>query len=186
MIRFTLDAIDPKGPLRTHTLDLSTAVQRMRQAESTIASIIENVRAHEAVGHFGQSLATRSVDLRRCLDEVLEQFAARFAGKWVRVERVDGSDPVWVLAEHGLLKTTVLANALSNALKFSPQGGVVRIMVRRDGPDYVLVRITDRGAGIAPDVLKAFQESGRSRPARAPAARWAPASVSASCATTSG
>lgn len=165
-IRFTLDAIDPKGPFRTSTLDLGAAVQRMRQAETTIASIIENVRAHEAVGQFGQSLSTRPVDLGRCLDETLEQFAARLAGKAIRVERDEPDGPIWVAAEPNLLKTTVLANALSNALKFSPQGGVVRVTVRRDGPDHVQVRITDRGAGIAPDVLKAFQESGKiaSRP----------------------
>ncbi len=159
-IRFTLDALDPRSPFRAASLDLTVAVQRMRQAESTITGIIENVRAHEVFGLLGGSVPTRPTDVGRCLDDAVDLVSARFFGKSVRVERGYGSLPLWVFAEPTLLTGTVFSNALSNAFKFSPQDGIIRVEARRDGPDWVQVRITDRGAGVAPDILRAFLQSG--------------------------
>ncbi len=46
----------------------------------------------------------------------------------------------------------VLANLLSNALKFSPEGGDITAAVRRDDR-VVVVSVSDSGIGIAPEVL---------------------------------
>lgn len=46
----------------------------------------------------------------------------------------------------------VLANFLSNARRFSPDGGAIEIGARHAG-DVVAVRIKDHGVGIAPDAL---------------------------------
>jgi signal transduction histidine kinase len=46
----------------------------------------------------------------------------------------------------------VLANILNNSAKFTEPGGRIDLEVRRDGP-YVVIAITDSGAGIAPEVL---------------------------------
>jgi CheY-like chemotaxis protein len=46
----------------------------------------------------------------------------------------------------------VLANLLSNALKFTPAGGTVEVRLGRDA-DYAHLRITDSGIGIAPEML---------------------------------
>ena len=54
------------------------------------------------------------------------------------------ADPHWL--------HQVIANLLTNALKFTPAGGQVTITTRQDGPDAVL-QITDTGVGIPPDDL---------------------------------
>jgi signal transduction histidine kinase/CheY-like chemotaxis protein len=46
----------------------------------------------------------------------------------------------------------VVRNLLDNALKYTPAGGRVTVSVRREGDEAVL-RVSDTGAGIAPDVL---------------------------------
>jgi len=46
----------------------------------------------------------------------------------------------------------VLANLLNNASKFTPQGGTVRLAVRREGEEAVLV-VEDSGIGIPPEML---------------------------------
>ena len=46
----------------------------------------------------------------------------------------------------------VLWNLLSNAVKFTPAQGNVRLGVLREG-DYVVLRVSDDGAGIAPEFL---------------------------------
>jgi signal transduction histidine kinase len=46
----------------------------------------------------------------------------------------------------------VLANLVTNALRYTPAGGTITLSARRQG-DRVALSVTDTGAGIAPDVL---------------------------------
>jgi CheY-like chemotaxis protein len=46
----------------------------------------------------------------------------------------------------------ILVNVLSNANKYTPEGGSVRVTAAREG-EYAVVRVTDTGRGIAPDML---------------------------------
>lgn len=47
----------------------------------------------------------------------------------------------------------IVWNLLSNALKFTPQGGTVRVQVRREFDDVACIEVTDTGSGIAPELL---------------------------------
>jgi two-component system CheB/CheR fusion protein len=47
----------------------------------------------------------------------------------------------------------IVWNLLSNALKFTPQGGTVRVQVRREFDDMACIEVTDTGSGIAPELL---------------------------------
>ena len=70
--------------------------------------------------------------------------------KTIELERIvdDGLPPVET--DPGKLQQ-ILYNFLSNAIKFTPENGRVRIEARRDG-DSVRLSITDNGPGIAPDM----------------------------------
>ena len=46
----------------------------------------------------------------------------------------------------------IVANLLNNAAKYTPDGGRIRLQLTREG-DYAVVRVTDNGAGIPPDML---------------------------------
>jgi len=43
----------------------------------------------------------------------------------------------------------ILTNLLSNAIKFTPEGGRVSVTAGRDEEDYLVMRVTDTGVGIA-------------------------------------
>ncbi len=47
--------------------------------------------------------------------------------------------------------TQALVNLLSNASKYSPMGGTIRLSLERTGDNLLRVAVADRGAGIAPD-----------------------------------
>ncbi len=58
-----------------------------------------------------------------------------------------------------------LANVLDNALRHTPRGGTVDVACGEDAPGHAVVRVTDDGPGITPDVLPALFEL-TARPAR--------------------
>ena len=66
--------------------------------------------------------------------------------------RVEASlAPVWVNADATRIDQ-VIGNLLTNAVKYTPSPGSIRVSVARDG-DHALVRIRDSGLGIEPELL---------------------------------
>ena len=51
----------------------------------------------------------------------------------------------------------VLGNLLANAVKYTPEGGRIRLAVRRDGP-MATIAVSDNGIGIPPDALPTLFE----------------------------
>ncbi len=56
----------------------------------------------------------------------------------------------------------ILYNYLSNAIKFTPDGGAIRVRVRGEGPEFFRIEVEDSGVGIAADdvarLFVAFQQ----------------------------
>ena len=95
------------------------------------------------------SLERTQVDLGKLADETVREFAGLFEGAGVRLQtRLEPAaawaDPVRV--------GQILANLLSNALKYTPQGGLVRAEVSTVGP-WAVIRVSDTGPGIPADEL---------------------------------
>ena len=112
----------------------------------------------------GFSLERTTVDLREVVDEAVREFAGLFEGSEVRIET--RLDPVTAWVDR-IRVGQVLANLLSNALKFTPSGGLVRVQLRAQDP-WAVIRISDSGPGIAPDELPhVFDRFFRGRTARA-------------------
>ena len=61
------------------------------------------------------------------------------------------AQPVWLHADAARLEQVVV-NLLTNAAKYTPEGGAIDLNVQQEGVDAVL-RIRDTGIGIAPDLL---------------------------------
>jgi CheY-like chemotaxis protein len=60
-------------------------------------------------------------------------------------------EPAWVLGDAVRLEE-VIVNLLSNAAKYTPEGGDIWLSIEEEG-DEVVVRVRDTGVGIAPDLL---------------------------------
>ena len=61
------------------------------------------------------------------------------------------AQPVWLHADAARLEQVVV-NLLTNAAKYTEEGGAIELNVQQDGLDAVL-RVQDTGIGIAPDLL---------------------------------
>ena len=88
----------------------------------------------ERVSQFVKLMETEAQQKKLMLDIDVCADALLIQGDVVRIEQI-----VW--------------NLLSNALKFTPQGGTVHVQVRKASDQMACIEVADTGSGIAPDVL---------------------------------
>ncbi len=135
---------------------IDSAAERM---QTLISEILAGSRA-EARDHADAS----AIDIRRILDASVESFRPAADGRRVRVS-VDAPPSLDVRGDAFRLRQAV-DNVLSNAIKYTPGGGSVRICARAE-VGHVVVVVTDTGIGIAADELpRVFDPYFRARTAR--------------------
>jgi signal transduction histidine kinase/DNA-binding response OmpR family regulator len=99
-----------------------------------------------------------SIDLAQTIGEVGAILRTTAAEKQVRVEIAVDSSIGRVVLDPARLKQ-VLYNYLSNALKFTPTGGLVTVRALPEGPEFFRIEVDDTGAGItAEDLRRLFVE----------------------------
>jgi signal transduction histidine kinase len=92
-------------------------------------------------------LDRRPVELGEVLTEAAETACPAADAKNIAL-RVDAGTPQWAPADRQQL-LRILDNLVSNAIKFTPEGGTVRLAARANGAVAVL-EVADDGVGIAP------------------------------------
>lgn len=118
--------------------------RQVRQLQRLVEDLVDVARL--ATGKI--SLVTRPVDV----GEVVASTAAAFREAEGHRHRVDCAVvSVMVLADPQRLEQ-LLWNLLTNAAKFTPDGGEIRVTVERTASE-VMVRVRDTGQGIGPDLL---------------------------------
>ena len=98
------------------------------------------------------TLKMEPVDLPALVGGVVESSRPTFDAKSVTLTSSVAADAGTVRGDSERLRQ-VVENLLSNALKFTPEGGIVSIVLVRAEPDIARLSVTDTGAGIAPDFL---------------------------------
>ena len=86
-------------------------------------------------------------DLVPIIQGVIEIFSIAAELKNIRL-RVEIPDTLEVYADCDMMKT-VIRNLISNAMKFTPEGGDITIRVRQDDAQAAIVEVSDSGCGIS-------------------------------------
>jgi signal transduction histidine kinase len=92
------------------------------------------------------------IDLAQTVGEVCDGLGALAAQKQIRIERVVDAGLREVVADRAKLKQ-VLYNYLSNALKFTPERGLVTVSVSGEGSGGFRIEVADTGIGIRSEDL---------------------------------
>lgn len=127
------------------------ALNEIRSAGVVLTRLVEDVLSMAQLEAGTLSVNLEAVDVLAAVSRAVRQLApmAERAGVDLRLQ-VDR--PCSVLADEVRLQQ-VLSNLISNALKFTPNGGCVTITVERAGADCIVV-VRDTGIGMDPDDLK--------------------------------
>jgi signal transduction histidine kinase len=99
-----------------------------------------------------------AIDLPQLVGEVRDSLRALAAAKHIALQVQISPDCTGLNLDAAKLKQ-VLYNYLSNALKFTPEGGRITITAAADGLDHFQIAVADTGVGISADDLpKLFSE----------------------------
>ena len=98
------------------------------------------------------TVVTQDLDLNDIIPGVVEIFEVIAQTKKIKLDLQNTNAPLMVRADNDMLKT-VVRNFMSNAIKFSPEGSSIEIIMGTEG-DFAKVSVRDHGVGIAADRLK--------------------------------
>lgn len=177
--RFTADAShELRTPLAVLHANVELALARPRseaeyqetletclQASGRMRVLIDGLLmlARADAGRLELNLAT--VDVRDLVQEAIDHHADQGERSQINLRCELPSEPVVVRADATFL-VRVLANLLSNALRYTPAGGDVCISVRADA-GQATISVTDTGCGIAesdqPHVFERFYRADQAR-----------------------
>ncbi|MDQ6860788.1 MAG: ATP-binding protein [Verrucomicrobiota bacterium] len=122
----------------------------MRNAEAQ-ARLIEDVLDITRIINQKLSLDRAVLDVVPIVREAVEAVQPSADVKGIALEAVLDADELLVDADRMRLQQVVL-NLLTNAVKFTPRGGQIRVRATRDRA-FAMVEVTDTGKGIDADLL---------------------------------
>jgi two-component system sensor histidine kinase GlrK len=132
------------GPLSTAQREIVAILQQKSiQLQKLIEDLLNYQRAQESVGRLGLS----EVRFDRIVIKVLEDHRLAAQARGIRADLQ--LQPVVLRADGDKLRA-VVANLVSNAIKYSSDGGIISLALRREG-DNVVFDVGDAGPGIPPE-----------------------------------
>ena len=141
------------GVMGTLPPDAQAMIGMAERNSVRLIALINDILDFDKLSEGKLTLALRPTALRPVVEQSIASAGAAAMQDGVFVE-LAACDDVHVLGDRERL-LQVMVNLLSNAVKYSDRGGVVRVSATADGDD-ALVRVTDRGRGIAPGLQKSL------------------------------
>jgi PAS domain S-box-containing protein len=129
---------------------LQRGLQVMRRNAEALAHLVEDILDVSRIISGKLRVELRSVDLGAIVRDVIEGLRPAAEGKGIAIESFLDADSE-VVGDAERLRQ-VVSNLVTNAIKFTPHGGEIRVRVGRSG-DSVRLTIRDTGRGIAPNAL---------------------------------
>jgi len=122
------------------------AVMSLHDECLRLGRMVQDLQTLASADAAGLRLERSRVDLALVAASTADSYESQFAASGVNLERDLGPAEVW--ADASRLRQ-VVANLLSNAAKFTPAGGSVRLLVHAEEGQARLV-VTDTGPGVPP------------------------------------
>ena len=146
------EALGPLTPQSRSVLPI--VIAKLNEIEMLVEQMLETSRLEETL-----VLNRERVDLRELCREVVGTIRPLVDGRH-SIELVEPEEQVVVFADRSRIGT-ILANLLGNAIKYSPEGGLVICEISRQG-DGGRVSVSDQGLGISEaDMPRLFTRFGR-------------------------
>src|SRR6266568_7598683 len=141
-----LDLAEPGGEQATRAKAVIT-----RQVDH-LSNLVEDLLDVTRISRGKIQLARSRIELTECVRRAIEDHAPELAAREIALELRVEAAPLWLDADPTRI-AQVLGNLLQNAAKFTDAHGRVTVAIERDDGEHAVVRITDDGVGIEPEIL---------------------------------
>ena len=146
------------------------ALQIVRRQVTQLSRLVDDLLDLTRVARGKMVVEPTPVDLNELVLKTTDDYQSLFQNAGVRLEVSAAPEPLHVEVDAQRI-TQVVGNLLTNAAKFAGRGGRTDVVLRPRGPGFALLRVTDDGIGIEPEMLphvferfaQASGDSGRSR-----------------------
>lgn len=140
--------------LRTGRLDNQMIPQALATVERNArsqAQIIEDLLDVSRIITGKLKLDVQPLDAAALLKSAVDSISPAAGAKNIKIETDIANETGKIVGDSARLQQ-VLWNLLSNAVKFTPEGGSVKVGLKRDS-SHLLISVADTGSGIAPEFL---------------------------------
>jgi signal transduction histidine kinase len=128
----------------------------IRSSGSHLLRLINDILDLSKIGAGRLDLTDTPIVLEDLVAGTIKLFAANATKAELQIVP-DVADPALAVWADSLRLQQVLMNLVSNAIKFTPPGGQVRVFARA-GDDAVRIGVADSGVGMTPEEAKAAME----------------------------
>ncbi|MCG6900168.1 MAG: response regulator [Gammaproteobacteria bacterium] len=136
----------------------SRQAQIIHAAGTDLKALIDNILDLSRVEARQMLLVSETVDLRKLVMDVIELLKPQFDHKQLQLSSYIEADVPESIVSDGEKLRQILINFLSNAVKFTKQGGVT-VKLQRGTSSPVCISVTDTGIGIPADKLELVFEA---------------------------
>src|SRR5687767_6398911 len=138
-----------KSETLEHVRAAAEAIERNALLQSRM---VDDLLDTSRIAHRAISLDLQTQDLSALLRAAVEMSVQDMRKQAIRLEFTDSQEPLFVRGDAGRLQQ-VFRNIISNAVKFTPSEGNIRIAISGGGGEVAQVTIADTGVGITPEFL---------------------------------
>jgi NtrC-family two-component system sensor histidine kinase KinB len=133
-----------RDPVTEQSLDIA------RRSTDRVLTLINSLLDISQLESGNVDIKTEPGDINVLVTDVVGDLVQQANEDGVILRKKDGKDIPHVLMDENLIRR-VLINLLDNALKFTPEGGIVTIEMAQEEKGCITVRVSDTGPGIPED-----------------------------------
>ena len=157
-IRMVLNLVVQSSSPETVGPELFALLDQANRESEEVHDLLDNLLKWTKSQTGRLSVVLQDLDLNDIIPGVVDIFEMIAQTKKIKLELQRPSAPLIVQADNDMLKT-VVRNFMSNAIKFSPEGSSIEIMMTAEG-DFAKVSVRDHGVGIAADRIETIFHKG--------------------------
>ncbi len=135
--------------------DIRKNMLRIKSSSEAVSSLLENLLTWSRLQRGVLTYSPEALDMQQVVEDNIELMYSQSEQKQITLHNFVPPNTMAYADVH--ICNAVIRNLLSNALKFTPEGGRISVAAMRDESE-VLVSVADTGTGISPeDIGKLFR-----------------------------
>ena len=157
-IRMVLNLVVQSSSPDTVGPELYALLDQANRESEEVHDLLDNLLKWTKSQTGRLNVVLQDLDLNDIIPGVVEIFEMIAQTKKIKLDLQRIDDKLIVVADNDMLKT-VVRNFMSNAIKFSPEGSSIEIVMQKEG-DFAKVSVRDHGVGIAADRIDTIFHKG--------------------------